>query len=768
MINMQNILSNWRQDCSSSDGCKSFLSQNLSKFEMVFCSIHETAISRMNSNNNSQNSSSNTSKDIVILYRIIRNLCSVSPNAHLIINNSIENSKSKSSTTTTYLDEIINLIDQMVPFAMKLVQSGKHKDEFSTCCDIIRSGCQVFCNLGLQSYTDNSNWTGGQSNDNPETKDNNCDCVDMSEKVHCGLWEKLLAHFDEWIQCIVKNKQEKYDELFLHNLSRVLDPILAYFGIFIENPHYLKKIVCENNKKQVKINEILYNTFVIDKYYFNSFFNGNENDKDSKTDDSDSDNDNDSDSDDSTSSDSDNGNGNGNGNGGAVDIFDEPNQDEIKNQSKNADIANDALCKDDLINKETLIQQANKEAKDKIKKQKRKKKQGNKKKIKGKQNVSKKQVGVEYDHIKRLHKLVPYFIEMNGLLLVWQHNEDRFNFKLHLGAMKNESSNKNDANGNIKGFENGNGKVDELVIFLDILCQLTEEILLETSKKLDSSGKQKISGVQRIEHPDHMASVDNSSIHAHAHSNHFKFIINILPSLIKFVKILDPLLEFESSLNVMKKVILKNGNGSRIAEYLSLCNLVFDIMGNVSLTMIDDASFLCKISDIWIEPCIRACRNLHRLVYDKQKVIDKNGTKLTQINHEYESNQLFKDLLTLRRYLVCILCNLTSEDNISGKNNEYNQNLVRLHGGIELLLNLTKIDHYTLFLQQWSILVIRNITQNNIENQKYIYQIQNIDKLIPNEQLDKMGFKLVYNELNGKISIEKIDKNDDEIVKKQL
>ena len=53
---------------------------------------------------------------------------------------------------------------------------------------------------------------------------------------------------------------------------------------------------------------------------------------------------------------------------------------------------------------------------------------------------------------------------------------------------------------------------------------------------------------------------------------------------------------------------------------------------------------------------------------------------------------------------------------------------------------MTKIDLFTLFLQQWSIFAIKNIENNNVENQQYISNIK-ATKTIQNKQMEKLSQK---------------------------
>ena len=114
-------------------------------------------------------------------------------------------------------------------------------------------------------------------------------------------------------------------------------------------------------------------------------------------------------------------------------------------------------------------------------------------------------------------------------------------------------------------------------------------------------------------------------------------------------------------------------------------------------------------------------------------------------NKQYEAT--ITKILSYRRQIMSIISTLCCD-------NKLNQDFIRKNGAIEVLLNMTKIDPFTMFLQQWSIFAIKNITKNNLENQQYIQSIK-AQKVVQSDEMKKMGVKVVYDEVTGKIVAKK-------------
>lgn len=107
----------------------------------------------------------------------------------------------------------------------------------------------------------------------------------------------------------------------------------------------------------------------------------------------------------------------------------------------------------------------------------------------------------------------------------------------------------------------------------------------------------------------------------------------------------------------------------------------------------------------------------------------------------------------LKTHLVRIIANMSFEC-------PEVQDLVRERGGLHLVLNHFLIDENNPFLREWSILAVRNLTDNNIQNQEVISQLQIID--VPQnvkEDLNTIGFELKFNP-NGKINVVKMQKDE--------
>ena len=82
---------------------------------------------------------------------------------------------------------------------------------------------------------------------------------------------------------------------------------------------------------------------------------------------------------------------------------------------------------------------------------------------------------------------------------------------------------------------------------------------------------------------------------------------------------------------------------------------------------------------------------------------------------------------------------------------------MRENGVIELLLNMTKVDRSTMFLKEWSIFGIKNITEGNLQNQQYIQSIK-AQKVVQNEEMKEMGIEVTYDDVSGTLKTKKINK----------
>jgi hypothetical protein len=101
----------------------------------------------------------------------------------------------------------------------------------------------------------------------------------------------------------------------------------------------------------------------------------------------------------------------------------------------------------------------------------------------------------------------------------------------------------------------------------------------------------------------------------------------------------------------------------------------------------------------------------------------------------------------MKSYLMKIIANLCYD-------NFECQELIRTEGGIPTILNHFIIDDNNPFLREWTILAIRNITQNNIENQNFIssLEIQDVPQSAQ-EEFKSMGFETRL--VDGKLKFEK-------------
>jgi hypothetical protein len=83
-----------------------------------------------------------------------------------------------------------------------------------------------------------------------------------------------------------------------------------------------------------------------------------------------------------------------------------------------------------------------------------------------------------------------------------------------------------------------------------------------------------------------------------------------------------------------------------------------------------------------------------------------------------------------------------------------NQDLIRQHGGIPLILNHCAVDYENPYLREWSVLCLRNVCEDNLEIQELIlkYQAMQVDS---NSQdlLGNLGMSVNINPESGKIEV---------------
>ena len=103
----------------------------------------------------------------------------------------------------------------------------------------------------------------------------------------------------------------------------------------------------------------------------------------------------------------------------------------------------------------------------------------------------------------------------------------------------------------------------------------------------------------------------------------------------------------------------------------------------------------------------------------------------------------------MRRDLVGLIANLSFR-------NKKVQDLVREFDGIVLILNQCNLDSENPFIREWSLLALRNLCEDNVENQKVISSLK--ENEIPDNEFQKeMGVRLELKD--GKINIKTRENN---------
>ncbi|XP_034933582.1 ataxin-10 [Chelonus insularis] len=114
-------------------------------------------------------------------------------------------------------------------------------------------------------------------------------------------------------------------------------------------------------------------------------------------------------------------------------------------------------------------------------------------------------------------------------------------------------------------------------------------------------------------------------------------------------------------------------------------------------------------------------------------------SELAPSSYQNDEDSLDKDYLRhptfgFKTALIRLIGNLVY-------NNKVNQDLIRETDGISLLLDCCNIDARNPLITQWSILAIRNLTENNPENQEFIKRSQKL-KFIDSTVIREMGLTL--------------------------
>jgi len=136
------------------------------------------------------------------------------------------------------------------------------------------------------------------------------------------------------------------------------------------------------------------------------------------------------------------------------------------------------------------------------------------------------------------------------------------------------------------------------------------------------------------------------------------------------------------------------------------------------------------------------------LIHVSLKILERYPAKSTPLK-EFNTSKYKPEVPEqgMKSFLMEIIANL-SFDNFEC------QELIRTEGGIPTILNHFIIDDHNPYLREWTILAIRNITQNNLENQNFISSLELQD--VPQsaqQEFQSMGFETRVEE--GKLKITK-------------
>ncbi|CAZ80665.1 unnamed protein product [Tuber melanosporum] len=101
----------------------------------------------------------------------------------------------------------------------------------------------------------------------------------------------------------------------------------------------------------------------------------------------------------------------------------------------------------------------------------------------------------------------------------------------------------------------------------------------------------------------------------------------------------------------------------------------------------------------------------------------------------------------IKRYLVMLLSSFSWQDKAV-------QDLVREKGGLQAVLNQCMIDDDNPYIREHAILCIRNLLENNSENQKVVKELEAV-QAIPDEVLDRHGYEHYIDDA-GRVQLRKV------------
>eukprot|EP01083_Nonionella_stella_P030437 83432_1 len=299
----------------------------------------------------------------------------------------------------------------------------------------------------------------------------------------------------------------------------------------------------------------------------------------------------------------------------------------------------------------------------------------------------------KWKHHDYIRKLMPYFIHANGLTL-------------YISKLNPNTS-----------------KLYYWHVCIELLFEMTESILIDIKTP---SGKPEVRVTQR------------KKIHLVQHALHTTFmqLFTVVDYAMRCV--------FDEMLKNLKR------GTSDDMMLIRMCQHVLETMCNVSLisTSVENAKERVQYQN----ELMNGCGSIMVQTLDR---LQNESEKLSKYCKEYKvSDDKFKrdyqmicEILSFRRPLISMVSTLCCK-------NPLNCDYVRENGVIEILLNMTKIDRFTLFLQQWSIFAIKNVTENSKANQEYI-QSSKAEKVLENEEMKKLGIRITYDEITGKLVAKK-------------
>jgi len=219
-----------------------------------------------------------------------------------------------------------------------------------------------------------------------------------------------------------------------------------------------------------------------------------------------------------------------------------------------------------------------------------------------------------------------------------------------------------------------------------------------------------------------------------------------------FLKLFD-VIEF-SMKQMIPEIFKKRMERSEHEMLIEICQMVLEIISNVALisTSIQNLEERRKYQQDLLDhggSVLVECLGMLQQEADEiNEYCKRRKIRMEHFNEKYKATMA--KILSFRVQILSTVSTLCS-------GNQAIQDFMREKGVIELLLNMTKVDRSTMFLKEWAIFGIKNITEGNAQNQQYIQSIK-AQKVVQNEEMKEMSIEVTYDDVSGTLKTKKVNK----------